>query len=155
MSVFQKFLIIVITFASLNAWGEVKSKKEISEEAKSKAPHISSQQLADYMAGEEEFVLLDIRNEAEYQAGHIQGAQWVPRGSLEFRIQELAKDPDAKVVLYCGSGGRSALATLSMLDLGYTNVADLDGGFKEWVTEGNNFYNMHGENKVVNYQKEE
>jgi len=42
-----------------------------------------------------------------------------------------------------------------MMGMGYTNVADLDGGFKDWVAEGNAFYNMHGENKVVTYQKKE
>jgi rhodanese-related sulfurtransferase len=155
MTVFKKSLVIMIAFASLNAWGDIKSKQLISEEAKSKAPHVSAQQLSAYMDGKEDFVLLDVRNESEYKAGHIQGAQWVPRGSLEFSVQDIAKDPDTKVVLYCRSGGRSALATITMMEMGYTNVADLDGGFKDWVAQGNAFFNMHGENKVVTYQKKE
>jgi len=93
--------------------------------------------------------LLDIRTEDEYQAGHIQGAQWFPRGKLEYYVQDLIKDPESRIVLYCCSGGRSALATLTMQDMGYTNVVDLNGGFKEWVAEGNTFYNLHGANKVV------
>ena len=155
MTVFQKSLIIVIAFASLNAWGDIKSKQQISDEAKSKAPHVSSQQLSTYLAGKEDFVLLDVRNESEYKAGHIQGAQWVPRGSLDCSVQHIAKDPDTKVVLYCRSGGRSALATITMMEMGYTNVADLDGGFKDWVAQGNAFFNMHGESRVVTYQKKE
>jgi len=91
----------------------------------------------------------------EGQAGHIQGAQWFPRGNLEFYIQNHIKDPDSRIILYCRSSCRSALATLTMKDMGYTNVVDLDGGFKEWIAEGNTFYNLHGEHKVVAYQKEE
>ena len=155
MHLYGRFLIVLIAFASMTAWGDVKSKQEISTEAKSKAPHISSQQLAGYVSGEEEFVLLDIRTEAEYEAGHIQGAQWFPRGKLEYYIQERIKNADSKIVLYCRTGGRSALATLTLKDMGYTNVVDLEGGFKEWVAEGNTFFNLHGENRVVSYQKKE
>ena len=150
-----RFLIVLIAFTSMTAWGDVKSKQEIGTEAKSKAPHISSQQLAGYISGKEEIVLLDIRTEAEYEAGHIQGAQWFPRGKLEYYIQEFIKDSNSRIVLYCRTGGRSALATLTLKDMGYTNVVDLDGGFKEWVAEGNSFYNLHGEHKVINYQKKE
>jgi rhodanese-related sulfurtransferase len=139
----------------MNVWGDIKTKQEIGREAKLKAPHISSQQLSGYLSGDESFILLDIRTEAEYQAGHIQGAQWFARGRLEYYIQDLIKDPDSKIVLYCRTGGRSALATLTLQDMGYNNVVDLDGGFKEWVSDGNTFYNLHGENKVVTYQKEE
>jgi rhodanese-related sulfurtransferase len=124
MRIYGRLLVVLITLASMNVWGGVKSKQEIS-------------------------------TEAEYLAGHIQGAQWFPRGKLEYYIQDLIKDPDSRIVLYCRTGGRSALATLTLQDMGYTNVVDLDGGFKEWVAEGNTFYNLHGENQVVSYQKKE
>ena len=155
MHVRGTFFIILIAFTSMNAWGDVKSKQEISAEAKSKAPHISSEQLAEYLSEKEDIVLLDIRTEAEYEAGHIQGAQWFPRGKLEYYIQERVKDANSKIVLYCRTGGRSALATLTLKDMGYTDVVDLQGGFKEWVAGGNTFYNLHGEHRVVNFQKKE
>lgn len=155
MRIYGSFLIVLIMFISTNAWADIKTKQEISSEAKSKAPHISSQQLAGYLSGKEDFVLLDIRTESEYEAGHIQGAHWFPRGKLEYYIQELIKDPDSRIILYCRTGGRSALATLTLRDMGYKNVVDLDGGFKEWVAGGNTFYNLHGEHQVVNYQKKE
>jgi len=155
MRKYGRFLIIVIVFVSINGWSDVKSKQEIKSEALAKAPHISTEQLSGYLSSEQDFVLLDVRTEEEYQAGHIQGAQWFPRGKLEYYIQERIEDPDSKIVLYCRTGGRSALATLTLKDMGYTNVVDLDGGFKEWVAEGNTFYNLHGENRVVNYQKME
>lgn len=149
------FLIVLIAIFSMNVWGDIKTKQEIGREAKSKAPHISSQQLSDYLSGDESYMLLDVRTEAEYLAGHIRGAQWFARGRLEYYVQDLIKDPDTKIILYCRSGGRSALAALTLQDMGYTDVVDLDGGFKQWVSDGNTFYNMHGENKVVTYQKEE
>jgi rhodanese-related sulfurtransferase len=149
------FFIILIGFSCISAWGDVKSKQEISSEAKSKAPHISSHQLADYQSAKDDFVLLDIRTEAEYKAGHIRGARWFPRGKLEYYIQEVVKNPDSKIVLYCRTGGRSALATLTLKDMGYTNVVDLEGGFREWVAGGNSFFNLHGEHKVVRYQQKE
>ncbi len=150
-----RLLAILLAFTSLSVLADVKSKQEISNEAKAKAPHISSQQLSDYLSKKENIVLLDIRTEDEYEAGHIQGAKWLPRGKLEYSIQEEVTDPGAKIVLYCNSGGRSALATLTLQGMGYTDVVDLDGGFKAWVAEGNTFYNMHGELKVVNFKKPE
>ena len=155
MRIFRIIIILLIALSSTNAWSEIRSKQEISSEAKSKAPHITSQQLSEYLSNDEGFILLDIRTEDEYQAGHIQGAQWFPRGKLEYYVQDLIKDPESRVVLYCRTGGRSALATLTMHDMGYINVVDLNGGFKEWVAEGNTFYNLHGENRVVTYQKKE
>ncbi|MCW8872457.1 rhodanese-like domain-containing protein [Pseudomonadota bacterium] len=155
MRIYGSFLIVLVAFASMNVHGALKTKQEISSEAKSKAPHISSQQLAGYLSRENDFVLLDIRTEAEFAAGHIQGAQWFPRGKLEYYIQELIQDPNSRIVLYCRTGGRSALATLTLKDMGYSSVVDLEGGFKEWVAEGNSFYNLHGEHKVVSYQKKE
>ena len=155
MRKYGRFLIVLIVFVSANGWSDVKSKQEIKSEALAKAPHISIEHLSGYLSAKEDFVLLDVRTEEEYQAGHIQGAQWFPRGKLEYYIQERIEDPDSKIVLYCRTGGRSALATLTLKDMGYTNVVDLEGGFKEWVAEGNTFYNLHGENRVVNYQKME
>ena len=155
MHKYGRFLIASIVFVSMNVWSDLKSKQEIKNEAIAKAPHISAQQLSGYLLAEEKFFLLDVRTEEEFQAGHIQGAQWFPRGKLEYYIQERIKDPDSKIVLYCRTGGRSALATLTLKDMGYRNVVDLKGGFKEWVTGGNTFYNMHGENRVVSYQKME
>jgi len=100
----------VFVSLSTHVWGDIKSKQEIGAEAKSKAPHISAQQLADDLASDKEFILLDVRTEAEFEAGHIQGAEWLPRGKLEYHIQELVQNPDARIVLYCGTGGRSALS---------------------------------------------
>lgn len=148
-------LVLLLLSLSMNVWGDIKSKQEIGAEAKSKAPHISVQQFSDDLAGGEEFVLLDIRTEAEYEAGHIKGAEWLPRGKLEYHIQERVQDPDSRIVLYCGTGGRSALAVLTLQDMGYTNVVDLEGGFEKWVSEDRTFYNRYGELKRIREPEEE
>jgi len=155
MPYFRIVIMALITLTSMNAWSDIKSKEEISRAAKSKAPHISSPQLSDYLSSDEDYILLDIRTEAEFEAGHIQGAQWFARGRLEYYIQEQIQDPDTKIILYCRTGGRSALATLTLINMGYTDVVDLNGGFKQWITDGHTFFNVHGENKVVTYQKKE
>jgi molybdopterin/thiamine biosynthesis adenylyltransferase/rhodanese-related sulfurtransferase len=81
--------------------------------------------------------LIDVRESEEWDAGHIPGARHVPRGYLESRIEAAAPDKNQRVVLYCASGQRSALAadTLEQL-LGYTNVASMTGGITLWKDRG-------------------
>jgi molybdopterin/thiamine biosynthesis adenylyltransferase/rhodanese-related sulfurtransferase len=82
-------------------------------------------------------VLVDVREVEEWDAGHIPGATHVPRGYLESRIEGAVPNREARVVLYCASGQRSALAahTLSEL-LGYENVASMTGGYTLWKDRG-------------------
>jgi len=82
-------------------------------------------------------------------------AEWLPRGKIGYHIQELVKNPDAIMVLYCGTGGRSALAVITLKDMGYTNVVDLEGGFEAWVAEEHTFYNRYGELKLASDQAKE
>tara|TARA_R110002050_G_scaffold71891_3_gene154700 strand:- start:87057 stop:87428 length:372 start_codon:yes stop_codon:yes gene_type:complete len=77
---------------------------------------------------------LDVRELLEYQTGHIPNARHISRGMLEFQI---ANHPDfqdkaASIVVYCKSGGRSALATQTLQQLGFTNVQSMLGGFDNW-----------------------
>jgi sulfur-carrier protein adenylyltransferase/sulfurtransferase len=82
-------------------------------------------------------VLVDVREQHEYEEGHIPGAVHVPRGHLESRIETKASDKSQRVILYCASGQRSALAahTLESL-LGYSDVASMDGGITLWKDRG-------------------
>lgn len=79
-------------------------------------------------------IALDIREPAEFDAGHIDNARHIPRGMLEFAI---ASDPDFQdktrsIVVYCKSGGRSALATATLQQLGFTNAVSVIGGYDAW-----------------------
>jgi sulfur-carrier protein adenylyltransferase/sulfurtransferase len=82
-------------------------------------------------------VLVDVRESEEWDRGHIPGAVHVPRGYLESRIDGAVADRGARVILYCASGQRSALAanTLSQ-QLGFTNVASMTGGITLWKDRG-------------------
>jgi molybdopterin/thiamine biosynthesis adenylyltransferase/rhodanese-related sulfurtransferase len=82
-------------------------------------------------------VLVDVRESEEWDRGHIPGAVHVPRGYLESRIEGAAPDRDARVILYCATGQRSALAahTLKQL-LGYSDVASMTGGITLWKDRG-------------------
>jgi rhodanese-related sulfurtransferase len=88
-------------------------------------------------------LVVDIRDAPELEAsGHIPGSVHVPRGMLEFRADPSSPyhqdglDPDRRIILHCASGGRSALAAATLKDMGYTDVAHLDGGFKAWSEAG-------------------
>lgn len=81
-------------------------------------------------------VLIDVREQDEFDQGTIPGAVHIPRGFLEMRIEEAVRDRETPLVLYCAGGVRSAFAVDSLLQLGYSNVASMTGGFNGWKTAG-------------------
>jgi rhodanese-related sulfurtransferase len=90
-------------------------------------------------------LIVDIREPAEFQRGHLPGAVLLPRGLLEFEIHGLVErlrvdpgsDPAGQdIVLYCGTGGRSALAAEALAQLGYRNVRSMSGGIVAWSQAG-------------------
>jgi sulfur-carrier protein adenylyltransferase/sulfurtransferase len=81
-------------------------------------------------------VVVDVREQDEWDEGHIPGAVHVPRGHLESRIERLAPDTSRPVVVYCSAGNRSAFAAKTLTDLGYEDVVSLAGGFTDWKRNG-------------------
>ncbi|HET9918629.1 MAG TPA: rhodanese-like domain-containing protein [Ktedonobacteraceae bacterium] len=89
-------------------------------------------------------LLLDVREPAEWEKGHIPGALLAPRGMLEWYADpttpyakpELTTKRDARIIVACASGGRSALATETLKKMGYSNVVNMVGGFNEWSKQG-------------------
>lgn len=81
-----------------------------------------------------EIVIIDVREDYEYQAGHIPGARLIPLGELPNRTSEIPRDET--VVLVCRSGNRSAQAHRYLLDQGFTNVHNMRGGMLDWVAAG-------------------
>jgi len=79
---------------------------------------------------------IDVREPDEVAQGVIPGATAIPRGFLEARIEDVVRDRNEPVVVYCAGGARSAFATQSLHDLGYTNVVSLAGGFGAWKSAG-------------------
>ncbi|MBV8561818.1 MAG: molybdopterin-synthase adenylyltransferase MoeB [Actinobacteria bacterium] len=81
-------------------------------------------------------LLLDVREQDEWDEGHIPGAVHIPRGNLESRIEAVAPDKARPVVVYCAGGNRSVFATKSLEELGYENVVSLAGGYTDWKRNG-------------------
>lgn len=82
--------------------------------------------------------VLDVREPGEYAAGCLPGAVNIPRGVLEFQIgnHPAFQDRDGEMLVYCLSGGRSALAVEALQKLGYGRAVSLAGGFKGWQESG-------------------
>lgn len=91
-------------------------------------------------------VLIDVREPAEFETGHIASAVNIPRGVLEFQVDAHpavanVSDPalshkEQPIVVYCRTGGRSALAALNLQRMGFTDVRSLAGGITEWTNAG-------------------
>jgi rhodanese-related sulfurtransferase len=83
-------------------------------------------------------VLIDVREADEFAAGHLPGAIHASRGMLEFKLSSnpALSSRDLKVVLYCKTSGRGALAACAMQDMGYLQVQSIAGGFDAWVAAG-------------------
>src|SRR4051812_14842931 len=97
-------------------------------------------------------VLVDVREGEEWDAGHIPGAKHVPRGYLESRIEGAVPDRSQRVVLYCASGSRSALAAHTLRDLlGYEHVESMTGGITLWKDRG---YDVETPRKLTGEQRE-
>ena len=81
-------------------------------------------------------LLIDVREQDEFRAGHIPGALGVGRGVLEYHIADLEPDTDREIILYCRGGNRSALAADALRQMGYTHVSSMTGGYRTWNSEG-------------------
>jgi rhodanese-related sulfurtransferase len=112
-----------------------KSYQQIVMEALQTVPEVAPADLQSRLSGGEQIVLIDVREPEEFARGKIPGAHTIPRGVLEMQVDgRLPRE--ATVVLYCGGGGRSALAAKSLADMGYDKVENLQGGWSAWTNSG-------------------
>ena len=113
---------------------------EMVGEANAQIGHVSPMDASDEVASGKA-VMLDVREPVEWEQ-HIKGAVQVPRGLLEFVADPASPkhnaelDPAGRVIVYCRSGTRAALAALTLKTLGYEDVASLNGGFNAWKEAG-------------------
>lgn len=110
-------------------------------DAKGRVENVTPDQVEEQVAAGA--VLVDLREAEELDAtGRIPGSVHVPRGMLEFRADPTSPyhqepfDPSRRVIVHCASGGRSALAAATLQDMGYQDVAHLDGGINAWKESG-------------------
>jgi rhodanese-related sulfurtransferase len=109
-----------------------KTGQDLIEEAKQQIDEVTPEQVREMQARNERVVYLDVREPNEWNLGRIPHAVHLPRGNLETKVEGIV-DRNQKVVIYCASGNRSALAALTMKRMGYENVASMARGFKGWA----------------------
>jgi rhodanese-related sulfurtransferase len=108
---------------------------KIVEDAKSRVREISVDEVRRKLE-HGKAKLIDVREDSEWEAGHARGAQHLGKGVIERDIEQSVPDKNAELILYCGGGFRSALATDSLQKMGYTNVASMAGGWRGWQAAG-------------------
>lgn len=109
---------------------------EIVNDAKSRVKEIDLEGYRRMLAAKEPHILVDVREDNEWAAGHAAGAVHLGKGIIERDIETKVPDQDTHLVLYCGGGFRSALAADNLQKMGYRNAISLDGGWKAWQKAG-------------------
>ena len=84
----------------------------------------------------DKFHLVDVREESEWNKGHITNAIYIGKGVIERDIEKKINNTEAEIILYCGGGFRSALAADNLQKMGYSKVSSMDGGYSGWVKAG-------------------
>ena len=112
--------------------------QELLAEARDEIPEVDAPALADELSGADVPIVVDVREQSEWDEGFIPGAVHVPRGFLESRIAGVAKR-DQRIVVTCAAGARSLLAAQTLRQMGYTDVSSLAGGFADWKRRGRPF----------------
>jgi rhodanese-related sulfurtransferase len=112
-----------------------KSGQELIDEAKAQIDEVTPEQVRDMQARDESVVYLDVREPNEWNLGRMPRAIHIPRGNLENKVEALI-GRGQKVVVYCARGNRSALAALTMKQMGYENVSSMARGFIGWADIG-------------------
>jgi rhodanese-related sulfurtransferase len=137
------FFITIYPFTGSSHGSDPKVEKMVKD-ARASVTEISAKKLKSMMDKGEKFVLIDVREKDEFDAGHIKGADHIPRGILEWALTGKYKDKNTPIVFYCRVGARSALSTKLAKELGYTNVKNVRGSIKEWTEAGYEVYNQTG-----------
>ena len=109
---------------------------KLVEDAKSRIQEVTLEEARERLKANPKAVLLDVREDREWEAGHAEDAEHLGKGVLERDIENRFPDRETEIIMYCGGGYRSALACDAAQQIGYTRVASLDGGYKAMVDAG-------------------
>jgi len=112
-----------------------KTGQDLIDEAKQKIEQVSPEQVRDMQARNDRVVYLDVREPNEWNLGRLPQAIHLPRGNLEGKVEGMI-DRNQKVVIYCARGNRSALAALTMKQMGYEDVSSMARGIQGWAEIG-------------------
>ena len=113
--------------------------RKLLAQVKDEIDEVSSPEVLGRLGELDRPLLLDVREQDEWQEGHLPGAVHVSRGNLESRVEAVIPDKSREIIVYCAAGARSAFAAKSLTELGYDNVASMAGGFSDWKRNGFEF----------------
>ena len=108
---------------------------KLVDDAKSRVREVTVAEAQSRLEGGEA-LLIDVREESEWNEGHARGAIPMGKGVIERDIEDRVPDKNAELILYCGGGFRSALSADNLQKMGYTNVASMSGGWRAWQAGG-------------------
>ncbi|MDP8243665.1 MAG: rhodanese-like domain-containing protein [Candidatus Hinthialibacter antarcticus] len=109
---------------------------KLVQESKKRVVETNVAEVKQRMDASEEFVLVDVREDHEWDNGRLPQAIHLGKGIIERDVEGKLPDHDQEIILYCGGGYRSALAADALQQMGYTNVKSMDGGFTGWKNAG-------------------
>lgn len=109
---------------------------KISESARAAIKEVEPEAVLASLQKGEPLHFVDVREESEWAAGRLPKAEHLSKGIIERDIESRIPDLNAKIVLYCGGGYRSALAARNLAEMGYTNVTSMIGGYRGWTERG-------------------
>jgi rhodanese-related sulfurtransferase len=96
--------------------------------------NITAQEAKEIMDTQEGYIILDVREQDEFDQGHIPGAILIPYTQIDFKAEDMLPDLDQLILVYCRSGRRSKIAAEALVELGYTNIKEF-GGILDWPYE--------------------
>ena len=125
----KKLIFLLLAVMMLTACGQDKENDQGAVYV-----NITAEEAKEIMDTEEGYVILDVREQDEYDAGHISGAILIPFTQIEAKANEMLPDKDQLILVYCRSGRRSKIAAEALAELGYTNIKEF-GGILDWPYE--------------------
>ena len=125
----KKLIFLLLAVMMLTACGQDKENDQGAVYV-----NITAEKAKEIMDTEEGYVILDVREQDEYDAGHISGAILIPYTQIEAKANEMLPDKDQLILVYCRSGRRSKIAAEALAELGYTNIKEF-GGILDWHYE--------------------
>ena len=125
----KKLMVLLLAALMLTACGQ-----DTENEREATYMSITAEEAKKIMDTEEGYIILDVREQNEYDAGHIPGAILIPYTQIEEMANDMLPDQEQLILVYCRSGRRSKIAAEALVELGYTNIKEF-GGISDWPYE--------------------
>ena len=125
----KKWILLLMTMLLLTACGQDKENSQGAGYV-----NITAEQAKEIMDSQEDYIILDVRTQDEFDETHISGAILIPHDEITEKAEDLLTNKDQLILVYCRSGRRSKLAAEALVELGYTNIKEF-GGIIDWPYE--------------------